>query len=95
MTQSWQIETGMDEPLSGPTGRAELPPRGAATVRAVCRDWQVDDDLCNDAAFVANEQVANVVDHAHTECVSSTTCADSRLQMGVTELGDGKAVWRS
>jgi anti-sigma regulatory factor (Ser/Thr protein kinase) len=85
----------MDEPLSALPAEPSSPRAARQLVRAVCRDWQVDDDLCNDAAFVANELVANVVDHAHTECVSSTTCADSRLQRGVTELGDGKAVWRS
>jgi anti-sigma regulatory factor (Ser/Thr protein kinase) len=49
---------------------AELgsPGEARALVRSACLAWEIDDEVSEDAALVATELVANVVDHAGTPC---------------------------
>ena len=54
------------------------PGRARALLRAAAQEWNVDDELCQDAAMVVTELVANAVDHAHTP---------SRLTLGVDAEG--------
>lgn len=54
-------------------------------VREACRDWDVDDEMCEDAMLVATELVANVVDHAGTSCVVSIDGGDSWLRIEVED----------
>jgi anti-sigma regulatory factor (Ser/Thr protein kinase) len=42
------------------------PRRARAVLQAAAREWNVDDDLYQDAAMVVTELVANAVDHART-----------------------------
>jgi anti-sigma regulatory factor (Ser/Thr protein kinase) len=58
----------------GASRRRDLPadlgsPRQArAVIRSACLAWNIDDGVCEDAALIASELVANVVDHAGTPC---------------------------
>jgi anti-sigma regulatory factor (Ser/Thr protein kinase) len=69
----------------------ELPPIPASIrkarqfVRSACREWKIDADTCDDACLVANELVANVVDHASTPCVLTITLDDGGLRISVED----------
>src|SRR5688572_9810012 len=54
-------------------------------VREACRDWDVADEMCEDAMLVATELVANVVDHAGTPCVVTIDGGDSWLRIEVED----------
>jgi len=54
-------------------------------VRAACRDWNMDEDMCDDAALIATELVANVVDHARTACVVTLSRDDTKLLIDVAD----------
>jgi len=78
-----------------PNGRARqlsLPPKPASArvarefVREACRDWSFHEDTCDDAALIANELVANVVDHARTSCVMTVSRDRSGLRIDVEDL---------
>jgi anti-sigma regulatory factor (Ser/Thr protein kinase) len=76
----------------GRVRRRSLPPEPASPrvarelVREACRDWGVDEDMCEDAALVATELVANVVDHARTSCVVTVSQDDNWLRIEVEDL---------
>src|SRR5689334_21632189 len=61
-------------PWSGTTDPRELalpadptaPRQARALLQAAARDWEVEEDLYQDAAIVVTELVANAVDHART-----------------------------
>jgi anti-sigma regulatory factor (Ser/Thr protein kinase) len=55
-------------------------------VRQVCREWGMGEDVCDEAALVATELVANVVDHAGTRCVITVSRDDSRLRIEVEDF---------
>jgi anti-sigma regulatory factor (Ser/Thr protein kinase) len=55
-------------------------------VRQVCRDLGVGEDVCEDAALVATELVANVVDHARTRCVITIGYDSPRLRIEVEDF---------
>ena len=69
----------------------ELPPAPASIrkarqfVRSACRQWKICADTCDDACLVANELVANVVDHAGTPCVLSVTLDPGGLRLSVED----------
>jgi hypothetical protein len=42
-------------------------------VRAACRDWRVDEEVCAAARLIASELVNNAIHHAQTNCVLSVT----------------------
>ena len=71
--------------------KIELPPVPASIrkarqfVSSVCRHWKVDADTCDDACLVANELVANVVDHARTPCVVTVTLDRGGLRISVED----------
>jgi anti-sigma regulatory factor (Ser/Thr protein kinase) len=54
-------------------------------VRAVCRDWGVVGDACEDAVLVVTELVANVVDHARTACVVTISRDGPDLRIDVED----------
>lgn len=54
-------------------------------VRSACREWGIDVDTCNDACLVANELVANVVDHAGTGCVLTLVVGPGGLRITVED----------
>jgi len=53
--------------------RLASPGKARAVIRSVCRAWDVEDGVCEDAELVATELVANVVDHARTSCTLTVT----------------------
>jgi Histidine kinase-like ATPase domain len=62
-------------------------PRAAReVVRGACRDWQLDQETCDDAVLIATELVANVVDHAHTSCVLTVSRASAGLRIDVRDF---------
>jgi anti-sigma regulatory factor (Ser/Thr protein kinase) len=69
----------------------ELPPAPASIrkarqfVRSACQQWKIDADTCDDACLVANELVANVVDHASTACVLTITLDEGGLRISVED----------
>jgi anti-sigma regulatory factor (Ser/Thr protein kinase) len=69
-----------------------LPPKPASArvarefVREACRDWSLDEDTCDDAALIANELVANVVDHARTSCDVTVSRDGNGLRIDVEDL---------
>ena len=54
-------------------------------VRQACRDWAVDEEMCEDAELIAAELVANVVDHAGTPCVVMISGDGSSLRIEVED----------
>lgn len=58
-------------------------------VRSACRRWKIDADTCADACLVANELVANVVDHARTPCVLTVTLDRGGLRISVEDADVG------
>jgi anti-sigma regulatory factor (Ser/Thr protein kinase) len=81
-----------------PNGRARqlsLPPKPTSAraarefVREACHDWSFDEDTCDDAALIANELVANVVDHARTSCVMTVSRDRNGLRIDVADLSPG------
>ena len=64
------------------------PRRARALLRAVTQDWDIDDDLYQDAAMVVTELVANAVDHAGTPSTLSVDLDDRGLSVAVR---DGRA----
>jgi anti-sigma regulatory factor (Ser/Thr protein kinase) len=73
----------------------ELPPAPASIrkarqfIRSACHHWGLDTDTCDDACLVANELVANVVDHAGTPCVLAVTLESGRLRISVEDAETG------
>jgi anti-sigma regulatory factor (Ser/Thr protein kinase) len=73
----------------------ELPPAPASIrkarqfVRSACHHWGVDAETRDDACLVANELVANVVDHAGTPCVLTVTLDSGRLRIIVEDAEAG------
>lgn len=82
------VEGGPDGGIRYRALPAELssPREARELVRAACRDWQVDEDTCEDAALVATELVANVVDHAHTPCVLTVSRDGLGLRIDVEDF---------
>ena len=83
-------------PGSGPAARhRDLPldPSSARAARALvqstCEDWAVDDDVCDDATLVASELVANVIDHARTQCRITVSVQDTGLRVDVRDFFPG------
>lgn len=54
-------------------------------VRQACRDWDVREDMREDAALITTELVTNVVDHAGTPCVLTVGGDDSWLRIEVED----------
>lgn len=80
-------------PGSDRAGRSQdLPPdpRSPAIarvlVRAVCQAWEMTGDLCDDAALVVTELVANVVDHAATSCRVKVDADGRELRIEVRDF---------
>ena len=73
----------------------ELPPEPASIrtarkfVRSVCRDRGINAETCDDACLVANELVANVVDHAGTPCVLTVMVGSDGLRITVEDADPG------
>jgi anti-sigma regulatory factor (Ser/Thr protein kinase) len=86
---------GFEHGTDGRVRRRSLRPERSSSrlarefVRGACRDWDVGEDLCEDAALVAAELVANVVDHAGTPCVVAVEGADSWLRIEVEDSYPG------
>ena len=83
-------------PGSGPATRhRDLPldPSSARAARVLvqstCEDWAVDDDVCDDATLVASELVANVIDHARTQCRVTVSVQDTGLRVDVRDFFPG------
>lgn len=61
------------------------PRRARALLRAATRDWELDDDLYEDAAMVVTELVANAVDHAGTPSTLIVDLDDRGLCVAVRD----------
>lgn len=58
-------------------------------VRRACQDWAIGADVCDDACLVANELVANVVDHAGTSCVLTLVAESGELRISADDAEPG------
>jgi anti-sigma regulatory factor (Ser/Thr protein kinase) len=67
------------------------PGRARALLRAAAREWDVDDELCQDAAMVVTELVANAVDHAHTPSTLTFGVDAEGLYVAVRDARPGPA----
>jgi anti-sigma regulatory factor (Ser/Thr protein kinase) len=71
--------------------RRDLPPElgspgeARALIRSTCSAWDVDDGVCDDAAMVATELVANVVDHAGTPGTLTVSLDDEGMLIEVRD----------
>jgi anti-sigma regulatory factor (Ser/Thr protein kinase) len=61
------------------------PRRARALLQAAVTEWDVDDDLHQDAAMVVTELVANAVDHAGTPSTVTVTLDDRELCVAVRD----------
>ncbi len=61
------------------------PRRARALLQAAVQDWDVDDDLHQDAAMVVTELVANAVDHARTPSTVTVSLDGSELCVAVRD----------
>jgi hypothetical protein len=57
-----------------------------ALVGSACRDLGMDEEACEDAQLVANELVANVVDHAGTGCELTVAADGEGLRIEVRDF---------
>ena len=55
-------------------------------VRSACLAWDIDDEVSEDAALVATELVANVVDHAGTPCTLTVGMDGDELLIDVRDF---------
>jgi anti-sigma regulatory factor (Ser/Thr protein kinase) len=67
------------------------PRRARALLRAAIEDWDLDDDLYQDAAMVVTELVANAVDHAGTPSTLSVGLDDRGLHLAVRDSRPDRA----
>jgi anti-sigma regulatory factor (Ser/Thr protein kinase) len=80
-----------DAAAAGRRREVDLPadptaPRRARTLlQSVVQEWDVDDDLYQDAAMVVTELVANAVDHAGTPSTVTVTLDDHELCVAVRD----------
>jgi anti-sigma regulatory factor (Ser/Thr protein kinase) len=86
-------------PAGGASGHRELvlpadptaPGRARALLRAAAEEWKIDDGLCQDAAMVVTELVANAVDHARTPSTLTVRVDDEGLHVAVRDGRTGPA----
>ena len=64
----------------------ESPRASRELVARACRDWGVDSEACEDARLIATELVANVVDHAGTDCTLTFSLDDAGLRVEVRDF---------
>jgi anti-sigma regulatory factor (Ser/Thr protein kinase) len=68
---------------------ATAPGLARAFLRRVTRDWEVSDDVVEDAAMVTTELVANAVDHAHSASTLSLRAERGSLCVTVRDALPG------
>jgi len=86
-------------PADGAVRRRELvlpadptaPGRARALLRGAAREWDIDDELCQDAAMVVTELVANAVDHARTASTLTVGVDSEGLRVAVRDARTGPA----
>lgn len=67
------------------------PGRARALLRTAAQEWDVDDEVCQDAAMVVTELVANAVDHARTTSTLTVGVDGRGLHLSVRDARTGQA----
>jgi anti-sigma regulatory factor (Ser/Thr protein kinase) len=65
---------------------ASSPGEARAVIRSACLAWEVEGEVADDAELVANELVANVVDHAGTPCTLTVSMNGEELLIEVRDF---------